>query len=216
MLNMGTTSAGWETQVFDWMRQKSNKYEFQIFFPTGRPIPDNRNRIVRKFLKGDWDYLVMLDDDNPCYSNIFDLLDLDLPVVGGVYPGKKDNGIIFFAFKRDEEDGKVIYRQYPVEYREGLKKVDAIATGLIVIRRDAIEKVVDAGLIPFEEIFDDNGELAYGDDIGFCMKCNDLGIDIHAHFDYVGSHFKEVDLLWVADLLAYASQTGKTNYEQRP
>ena len=209
---MGTTSAGWEAQVYEWMAKKSDKYKFEIFFPTGRPIPDNRHKIVKKFLEGDWEYLVMLDEDNPCYENIFDLLDLDLPVVGGVYPGKNETGIVFFAFRREEEDGKVVYKQWPLEKREGLQKVDAVATGLICIKREVLEKMKEEGLKPFEETFDENGILAYGDDVGFCMKCNDLGIDIYAHFYYVGSHFKVVDLLWIANLIAYAAETGKTNF----
>ena len=32
MLNLGTTAAGWESAVFDWMRQKSDKYQFEIFY----------------------------------------------------------------------------------------------------------------------------------------------------------------------------------------
>lgn len=213
ILNEGTTTAGWETKVFEWMAQKSDKYQFQLFLPTGRPIPDNRHKIVKRFLEGDFDYLVMLDDDNPCYKNILDLLDLDLPVVGGVYPGKSKTGITFFAFDIDEGGDMPVFKPVARERREGLQKVDAVATGLIVIKREVIEKMVEAGMKPFEETFDEDGVLAYGDDMGFCLKCRDLGIDVYAHFDYIGSHFKVVDLLWVADLVAYAAKTGKTNYE---
>jgi len=212
MLNLGTTAAGWEAQVMAWMREKSDKYSFEIFFPVGRPIPDNRHKIVKRFLEGDWEYLVMLDDDNPCYKNIFDLLDLDLPVVGGVYPGKKDDGIVFFAFDTEEKDGTTVFHQVALEKRHGLQEVGAVATGLIVIKREVIQKIIDKRWLPFEEGFDEDGILNYGDDMGFCKKCKDLGIPVHAHFDYVGSHMKEVDLLWVADLVAYAAQTGRTNY----
>jgi hypothetical protein len=211
ILNEGTTSAGWEAQLMAWMQEKSDKYEFQIFFPTGRPIPDNRHKIVKRFLEGDWEYLVMLDDDNPCYKNIFNLLDLDLPVVGGVYPGKSKTGITFFAFETAKKNGKVVFKQMPLDKREGLQEVGAVATGLIVIKREVIQQMVDKGWEPFEETFDKNGILEYGDDMGFCLKCQKLDIPIYAHFDYIGSHFKTVDLLWVADMIAYAAKTGKTN-----
>jgi len=153
----------------------------------------------------------MLDDDNPCYKNIFDLLDLDLPVVGGVYPGKKESGIIFFAFDTVYKDGRPEFKQMPFEKREGLQKVGAVATGLIVIQRWVLEKMIEKEWLPFEETFNEHGVLDYGDDMGFCVKCKKLDIPIHAHFDYIGSHMKEVDLLWVADLIAYAAKTGKTN-----
>ena len=211
ILNEGTSSAGWETQIFAWMQEKAKDYKFEIFFPTGRPIPDNRHKVVKKFLEGDWDYLVMLDDDNPCHNNIFDLLDLDLPVVGGVYPGKGKSGVIFFAFDVVDKDGRKEFKQMEISKRVGLQTVGAVATGLIVIQRWVLEKMVDKGWKPFEESFDEYGRLDYGDDMGFCVKCGKLDIPIHAHFDYIGSHFKTVDLLWVADLIAYAAQTGRTN-----
>ena len=213
VLNEGDVAAGWESTVYSWMQQKSKDYQFEIFFPAARPIPVNRNTIVKKFLDGDWDYLVMLDDDNPCYKNIFDFLDLDLPVVGGVYPGKSKNGIIFFAFDVVDVDGKPEFKQRPLDKREGLQKVDGVATGLIVIQRWVLEKMYEHGYTaPFSESYTEHGEFEYGDDMGFCVKCGELGIDIYAHYDYIGSHFKTVDLLWVADLVAYAAQTGRTNF----
>jgi len=213
ILNIGTTTAGWESQVYAWMHEKAKDYKFDLSFPVGRPIPDNRHKIVKKFLEGDWDYLVMLDDDNPCHKNIFDLLDLDLPVVGGVYPGKSKNGILFFAFDTVYKDGKPEFKPIAPERREGLQKVGAVATGLIVIQRWVLEKLKEEGKWPpFEEGFDEDGVFNYGDDMGFCVKCQESDIDVYAHFDYLGSHFKEVDLLWIADLIAYAAQTGKTNF----
>lgn len=212
ILNEGEVSAGWESSIYEWMGKKTDKYEFNLFFPVSRPIPSNRNGIVRDFLKGDWDYLVMLDDDNPCHKNIFDLLDLDLPVVAGVYPGKDNKrGIIFFATLYDEK--AKVFRQMPLDRREGLQKVDGIGTGLTVIRRDVLEKMRKAGIrAPFADTYDKDGVLAYSDDFSFCLKCRKLGIDIYAHFDYIGSHWKMVDLLWVANLVAYAAQTGKTSF----
>ena len=202
-----------ETQLMQWMQSKTKDYEFKIFFPTHRPIPANRHQIVKDFLAGDWDYLVMLDDDTMCIRNLFDLLDLDLPVVGGVYPGRNEEGLMFHVYEMTDKK-ETTFRQYPPEFREGLKKVDAVATGMIVIKREVLEKMREEGLQPFEEIFHEDGTFYYSDDMGFCMKCRDLGIDVWAHFDYLGSHWKEVDLLWVANLVAHAAQTGKTNFER--
>ena len=207
VLNQGTTSAGLETQLFAWMQEKVKDYKFKIFFPAYKPIPNTRHHIVKDFLKGDYDYLFMIDEDNPPHKNIFDLLDLDLPVVGGVYPGRDERGIRFHVYKQEGN----VFKQYPVEFREGLKKVDAVGTGLICIKREVLEKIKK----PFEDIFNEDGTLHYSDDMGFCIKCKEKGIDVYAHFDYIGSHWKYVDLLWVANLVAYVAQTGKTNYGTR-
>jgi hypothetical protein len=213
VLNQGTTSAGLETQLFAWMQELSREYEFKIFFPAHRPIPNTRHHIVKDFLAGDYDYLVMIDDDNPPHKNIFELLRLDLPVVGGVYPGKTTTGIGFHVYREVKKNKKTYFKQYPVKYRKGLQKVDAVATGLICIKREVIESLKDD--LPFEETFKNDGTLAYGDDMGFCIKCKEKGIDVYAHWDYYGSHWKMVDLMWVADLVAYAAQTGKTNYDSK-
>lgn len=211
ILNQGTTIAGMETDVFSYMQAKAKDYQFHITLHSHKPIPNTRHHIVRDFLKGDWEYLVMLDDDNPPHSNIFDLLDLDLDVVGGVYPGKGPSGIRFHVYEADESTKPAVMRQLPLEKREGLQKVDAVGTGLICIKRHVLEKIER----PFEDVFLEDGTLLYSDDIGFCLKCKEKGIDIYAHFDYHGSHYKFVDLWWVANLVAYAAETGKTNFPKR-
>lgn len=210
ILNQGETSAGMETQLFQWMQQKADKYEFKVIFPSYRPIPNTRHHIVKEFLEGDYDILSMVDDDNPPHKNPFDLIELDVPVVGGVYPGKGMGGVHFHVYQIDDSKDPIMFRQYPVEFREGLKKVDAIGTGLIFIKREVLETLKNDK--PFEETFNDDGTLKYSDDLGFCLKCKEKGIDIYAHFDYLGSHYKVVDLLWVANLVAYAAKTGKTNF----
>ena len=214
MLNQGMITAGWESQVMAWMQKMSNRYYFHIFFPSKRPISANRNQIAKDFMAGDWDYLVMLDNDNPCHKNILELLDLNLPVVGGVYPGRDKYGIMFHVYQMFENPTELInFRIYPPEKREGLQKVDAIGTGLIVIQRWVIEKMYKNGYTaPFEDMFQKDGTNFNSDDMAFCLKCKKLGIDVYAHYDYIGSHWKEVDLLWIAQLVAYAAKTGKTNF----
>lgn len=215
LMNLGTSMAGMETQLMLYMQQKSDKYEFKIFFPTARPIPANRHQVVRDFLKGDWDYLFMFDDDTMCIKNPFDLLDYDVPVIGGVYPGRNDRGIMFHVYKMNNLDSEFpTFSQYPPEFREGFKQVDAVATGIMAIKREVLVQMKEAGINqPFEEIFHrEDGTFFYSDDMGFCVKCKRLGIPIYAHFDYLGSHYKEVDLLWIANLVAYAAKTGKTSF----
>jgi len=211
ILNQGTIMAGMETQIIMWMQAKMKEYEFKLFFPTDRPIPANRHKIVRDFLKGDWDYLIMLDQDNLCKNNIFDLLDLDLPVVAGVYPGKDEYGIFFHVYRLDS-DNPPKFKQYPTNFREGLKKVDAVATGMMVIKREILERFRDEKILPFTDTFNEDGTIFMSDDMGFCLKCKKLGIDVYAHYDYLGSHWKMMDILWVANLVAYAAKTGKTNF----
>jgi len=205
LLNQGTVSNGLELQLYLWMKEKSAKYSFSFFEPTERPISNNRNTITKKFLDGDWDILFMLDSDMAPIKNPFDLLDFDKEVIGLVYPGWGDNGIRFHVYKfGDDYPKKIEFKQYEPKERDGLKKVGAIGTGGIAVKRSVLEVIKR----PFEDLFDKYGRLITNDDLAFSHKCYQAGIEIWAHWDYLSRHFKTVDLLKVADLVMEAAETG--------
>jgi len=205
LLNQGTVSNGLEIQLYLWMKEKADKYTFSFFEPTERPISNNRNTITKKFLDGDWDILFMMDSDMAPLKNPFDLLDFDKDVIGLVYPGWGDNGIRFHVYKFSENYPKKIeFKQYLPEEREGLKKVNAIGTGGIAVKRSVLEAIKR----PFEDLFDDYGRLITNDDLAFSHKCHQAGIEVWVHWDYLSHHFKNVDLLKVADLVMEAAATG--------
>ena len=205
LLNQGTNSAGLESQIISWMNEKGGSYIFD-FYPSKysyRPISNNRNRIVKDFLETDFDYLFMIDDDNPPVpqDNIFNLLDFNKDVIGAVVPGRDLYGIHFHAYLFDEnKKGAVKFKQLPQEMKGGLQKVDAIGTGCIAIKRHVLENIKK----PFEDMFDDDGILLNNDDMAFCIKCKKAGFEIWCHWKYMCSHYKEVDLLQMAHLLLMA------------
>lgn len=202
VLNMGSIQAGLESSLIKWMNEKSDKYGFEYYPSREVPTDSNRNLITKRFLESDHDYLAMFDEDTFPHRNPFGLLDFDKPVIGGVYPGWGINGFRFHVYRREGDE----YVQYPVEERAGLKKVDAIGTGCIFIKRGVLEKMKT----PFSYIYED-GVLVRSDDIAFCDRCGEAGIDIWAHWDYQCSHFKTVDLMLLADMIVRAAKTGKPN-----
>ena len=205
LLNQGTISNGLELQLYLWMKEKGDKYSFNFFEPTERPISNNRNTIAKKFLDSDYDILGMLDADMCPLKNPFDLLDFDKDVIGLVYPGWGDNGIRFHVYKFSKNYPKKIeFKQYDPVEREGLKKVDAIGTGGIFIKRRVLEGIER----PFEDLFDKYGRLVTNDDLAFSHKCHQEGFEIWTHWEYVASHFKTVDLLKVTKLVSNAALTG--------
>ena len=208
ILHLGTVRAGLETAMFNWSREYQDRYEFHLFFPSGRPIPNNRNRIVKKFLEGDWDYLCMFDDDNFPLKNPFSMLDRDKDVVAGCYPGADDRGVHFHVYDI-KSVAPYTFSFVPPEKREGLQKVDAIATGCMFIKRGVLEKMKKRGMIPFEDMFDKEGILVHNEDMAFCIKCRKLGIDVYADWNIICDHMKEVSLLDVIRLITEASRTGR-------
>lgn len=219
ILNIGTIQAGTESQMIQWMREYSDRYNFQLFVPAARPIPNNRNTIVEKFLEGDYDYLFQLDEDTVPMKNPFCLLEHDKDVVGGVYPGRGTLGYHFHAyyfgdkFPKDKKAklkrGDVFFVYPPPEKRVGLQKVDAVATGCFLVKRHVLEKMYKAGFAPFEDMFDEHGVLMTNDDMAFCIKCWRLGIDVYADWDMICDHIKKQSMLEVIRFIEYAARTGK-------
>ena len=211
ILHTGTIHAGLESMVIRWMSEYRDKYEFDsLFLPTARPIPNNRNKICKKFIEGDWDFLFMFDEDNIPIRNPFSMLDHDLDVCGGVYPGRSSKGFNFHVFFLDKEKyPEKIFFKYAKPGKENLQKVDAVATGCIAIKRHVIEKMYKKGWAPFEELFDKYGIMITSDDMAFCLKCMKLKIPVHADWNVLVDHWKETSLLKVIELIKRAAETGR-------
>ena len=204
LLNMDWVVAGLESNLYRWMGEKTNQYRF--FFKPRREVPTdaNRNHIVNDMLAGDYDYLAMFDSDTFPLVNPFGLLDYDKDVIGGVYFGWGEKGLRLHVYRQDPKSKEPLYLQYPIEARQGLMKVDAIGAGCIFIKRKVLEKIKN----PFSYTYHDDGTLNLSDDTAFCHRCGQAGFEIYAHWDFVCSHYKIVDLFSVARLVIEASKSG--------
>lgn len=210
ILHLGSIHAGLESMVVGWMHEYRDRYDFSFFLPTARPIPNNRNKICKQFIEGPWDILFMFDEDNIPIRNPFIMLDRDLDVCGGVYPGRSSKGFNFHAFDLDREKypEKIFFKFVPPERREGVQKVDAVATGCVAIKRHVIEKMYKKGWAPFEELFDKWGIMITSDDMAFCLKCMKLKIPVYADWNIICDHVKETSLLQCIELVQRAAKSG--------
>ncbi len=166
---------------------QNTKYELDTYVSAMQGIGEHRNIIVKDFLAGDYDFLLMIDDDNPPPVNILELVELDKEVIGLPTPINMNhiqgiNDIRWNVFK-DELPIK--------DAGQGLEEVEMVGTGCILIRRDVLEKIKH----PFTTVRNEEDLRTIGTDTAFCKKCNDQGIKIYTHWDYKCRHFKEVDLL---------------------
>jgi len=210
LLNTGTVHAGLESHLVGWMNEYREKYQFEFFLPTARPIPNNRNKIAKKFMEGTWDILCMFDEDTIPLKNPFFMLDHNLEVCGGVYPGRSTKGYNFHVFDLDREryPKEIFFKFVGGDRRAGVQKVDAIATGCIFIKRGVIEKMYEKGWAPFEDMFDKRGIMVTSDDMAFCLKCMKLDIPVHADWNIICDHIKETSLLQCIDLIQRAAKSG--------
>ena len=163
--------------------------------PSHKPYENNLHHIVNDFMKGDYDFWLNIDSDNPPMHNPLDLIELDKDIIGlptpiWHYVGKKGERPIYWN-GYDYDQSNDAYREHPV--REGLQKVDAVGTGCILISRRVFENE-QMRKKPFERKLNEDGTVNKGNDISFCERVREQEFEIYCHYDYPCDHFSENSL----------------------
>lgn len=173
------------------MLQTDRRYGTTFWLPTRRPYENNQHHIIVDLLKGDWEYWLSIDADNPPMNNPLDLVELGLDFVGlptpiwcgGVPP------IYWNAYSWHQE--KMAYK--PFQDCAGLQEVDAVGSGCFVASRRVFEHPsMQRGC--FSRTLREDGTVEYGNDMAFCQRAKRAGFSIHCHFGYPCRHFSEVDM----------------------
>jgi len=168
-----------------WLRETTHDVYFES--SNDRPIENNRNKIVKRFLTSDCDYLLMIDNDNIPARNPLELVDLGLDIVScpvWIYQHK----LVLNIYKLDPSDEMLV----PVDPKKekGLIEIDATGTGVLLTSR----RVLEALKAPFERKYDEDGIEELGQDLYFSRKAKEAGFKIFSHFDYIAKHYKEINL----------------------
>jgi len=161
-----------------------------IDFNYGMPVDSNRNHIVKKFLKTNYEWLLMIDSDIVPPVNVLDLLKHGKKIIGAVCFTTSDKGIPYpVIMERDLEKGwgwKVKRDVKP------LMEVDATGASCLLIHRDVLEKIKS----PFRFGYDEDGIVTVvGEDFDFCQKAKKLGHSVWVDTTLQCKHYKELDLL---------------------
>ena len=155
--------------------------------------------VLNDFMKGDFDFWLNIDSDNPPRKNPLDLIDLDLDIVGcptPVWHFKREKvgerPIYWNAYKWNE--AKQGYNEWPV--KEGLQMVDAIGFGCFLFNRRVFE---DPRMrkAPFQRTYHEDGTVDRGLDLAFSERARKNGHRIFAHYGYPCNHFNELALIEV-------------------
>lgn len=168
--------------------QQNDSYEIMVSYPASKPITNNRNMIVQKFLAiKDADYLMMIDADIIPTPDILNLVDFEKDIITPLM-FVQQKGTLIPLYLRRNKDG--IYDAGNYLEETGLQEVDATGTGCIVIKREVLEKVEH----PFENVYDRDGIKKLGNDFNFCKKAKELGFKVWVHLDYVADHISSASL----------------------
>ena len=186
VLNQGDIRAELAYVLTEFTHQ--GKYDLMISYPGDKPISHNRNKIVQDFLqRKNFDYLLMLDDDNVPPTNLLNLADFDKDIICGLSFGWQKNMVIPSVFKR-RPDGLYTVREFKGD--EGLIEVDAAGSGQMMIARRVLEKM----RYPFRNEYDRDGIKKLGLDINFCQRAKEMGFRVYVHLDYICDHWVTFNL----------------------
>tara|TARA_Y100000034_G_scaffold115279_1_gene152273 strand:- start:388 stop:1041 length:654 start_codon:yes stop_codon:yes gene_type:complete len=168
------------------------RYKIRHDCPTHSPYVNNLHKCMWDFLKGDEDYWLSMDDDNPPIRNPLDLVDFNYDLVGFPTPvwhsAVKGDRPYYLNALDVKDDGFI-----PHEPCEGLQEVDAIGSGCFLVSRRVMDALKDDK--PFMREWGDDGVVIAGGDYSFCRKVKAAGFRICVHYDYMCHHFNEIDIM---------------------
>jgi hypothetical protein len=168
--------------------QQNDSYDVFVSYPAAKPITNNRNTIVQKFLAiKDCDYLMMIDSDIIPQPNILNLVDFQKDIITPLM-FVHQKGTLIPLYLRRNADG--IYDAGNYLEEKGLQEVDATGTGCIIIKREVLEKLE----YPFRNEYDKDGIKKFGNDFNFCKRAKELGFKVWVHLDYITDHIADYSL----------------------
>ncbi len=207
ILNEGAIQQGLADVLMSFSQQ--DKYNLIINYPSDRPITNNRNKIVQRFLTNkECDYLLMIDDDIVPPKNILNLADFQKDIISPVcFIYQYDKGVWPVVLKRSREG---TLNPIDITEKQGLIECDAVGTGTIMLSR----KVLEAIRFPFQNEYDADGVKKWGLDLNFCEKAKKLGFKVYCHLDYICSHWYLMDLKLIYAMMVEFKNRLKNNKQK--
>lgn len=179
--------------------ERDKRHNITILLPQHRPYENGLNKIVKEFLEGDYDYWLNMDSDNPPAprSDPLSCVDLDLDIIGFPTPVvfMKDDTphdyptyLNAMDYRDDAVNG---WGWNPTQVVAGLKAVDAVGSGCMLIARRVLEGMEKP---LFMREWDEDGIVQRGHDFLFCKHAKEQGFNVYCHFDHPCRHFITTDI----------------------
>lgn len=162
-----------------------DKYDLTVRLVSGYTAEVARTKSVEAFLATQCDYLLFVDSDVVISETVVDkLIEADKEAVTAIYH-KKSLTVQQSEVYRIADEKR--FEAYPTaEVPQTLFEITACGFGCILLRRDAVRKVVEATKgVPFRFV---QGEVYISEDIFFCNELSKLGIKIWADGSAVCGH----------------------------
>lgn len=188
--NLGELRAEIATWHMAWSHD--NRYRRKIEKPSAIPYEVNVNQVIESALEEDADYLLLVDSDNPPVKDPLDLVELDKDIIGLPTPTLKDDVVSYNAMNKVGKSFQAI----PQDKRYGLREIDAVGSGCMLIARRVLEDLEDNWFTPK---WNEKGTSRRSGDFNFCTKAKKRGWKVWTHFDYPCEHLKTAALKRIMD-----------------
>ena len=135
-------------------------------------LDEKRNKCVRIFLDTDCTHLLFWDSDTVgAPGAVTQLLKDDKPVIAAVVYRKGGDHAPVFGYWDD--DTRLYRVPVPFDYNKVLK-VDIVGTGFVLIKREVFEQLEE----PWFQCYERGNAW---EDIFFCLKCKEAGIEVYVN-----------------------------------
>jgi hypothetical protein len=153
-------------------------HEFHLNLRKGTYVQEMRNDCVKEARSVNADYLFFIDSDMIFPGDGLNrLLAHNKDIIGGMYNMKQLPLVTTIKLCNDKGE-RLFLKPEDIPStldipKDRIFKVYGIPTGFLLIKLSAIEDLEN----PFDFDRDENG-LIIGEDINFCIKCKEIGLDI--------------------------------------
>lgn len=141
-------------------------------------LSKNRLDLVKLAKKADVDFLLMVDSDHTFPADMLHkLIGHNKPVVAANCVTKQIPAQPTARLKKEgDSQGEPLF----TDDKKGLERVWRVGTGVMLIRRDVLEKVPHSA---WAMIYKEEGDTFQGEDWGFCAECEKLNIPLYVDHD---------------------------------
>jgi cellulose synthase/poly-beta-1,6-N-acetylglucosamine synthase-like glycosyltransferase len=159
---------------------KTTKHDVDIYTAAGTLIFDQRNKLVKTSLEAKCDYIVFIDADMRFPKDtIMRLLRHQKDIIGVNATTRTEPVIPTAKNLTINEDGSCTWLPIYSNSFSGISQADGIGCGVMMIKASVFAKLQEPYFY-FEQLPDNK---ILGEDIYFCIKAKDAGIDTWVDHD---------------------------------
>jgi glycosyltransferase involved in cell wall biosynthesis len=159
---------------------RNTKHEVNLYTSMGTLIFDQRNNMVESALEEGADYVLFIDADMRFPKDTLERLIAHGKGIIGVNATTRSAPVKATAKTLEiDEDGTCNWKQISSKNKTGIQKADGIGCGVMLISKETLNAIPKPWF--FFELLPENKLL--GEDIYFCIKAKDVGIDTFIDHD---------------------------------